>query len=59
MQDETKLMQLLSKKDSPILVQLDNGTWIYCSPLYLFEDNNSNAPLKKGGRGYGFFTSEE
>ena len=50
---------MVMESELPTIVQLDNDTGMCSKYLSFLEDYNITAHLKKGGRGSGWFASEE
>ena len=53
-----KITDMINESDPHIMGKLDNVTWVHYIPIPFLEDYNSTVPIKKGGRGYGWFTAE-
>ena len=50
---------MIQSFDPPLLVQLDNVTWMHCNPLPFLENNNIMAPLQKAIRWSGWLTTDD
>ena len=53
-----KVTDVIKESDPHIMWKLDNVTWVHYIPIPFLEDDNSNIPLQKCGRGSGWFTAE-
>ena len=57
--ERNQMNDMIKESDPNILVHLDHEKLIHYNPLIFLEDNNSTAPLQKGGTCSGWFTAEE